>query len=92
MVAKKYLPLPDLNSREYDRRMENKDHPATEPKLPPNEEAEYFRRIKEFTERCREAGLKIDPETAEIYMTYTEAIDPYHIDPLLAREFKDAPI
>lgn len=36
------------------------------PKLPPNEEAEYLRRINEFRERRREAGLKIDPETAEV--------------------------
>jgi hypothetical protein len=91
MVAKRYLPLPELDSEEYHRRWENDDHPATEPKLSPNEEAEYFRRIGEFRERRRKAGLKIDPETAEICKDLTECCDPYGIDPLLPREFKDQP-
>jgi hypothetical protein len=92
MVAKKYFPLPELDPEEGARRWNSNDHPATEPKLPPNEEAEYLRRIKEFRERRREAGLKIDPETAEICMAWVEASDPYDIDPLLARELRRCPI
>jgi len=89
MMAEKYLPLPELDDQEYNRRWENNDHPATEPKLPPNEEAEYFRRIDEFRERRREAGLKIDPETAEICGGWHGSLfDPYYINPLLPREFK----
>jgi hypothetical protein len=91
MVAKKYLPLLELDEQEYRRRMDNDDHSATEPKLPPNEEAEYLRRMEEFRERRREAGLKIDPETAEICGGYTETFDPYDIHPLLPREFKGYP-
>jgi hypothetical protein len=62
------------------------DHPATEPKLPPDEEAEYFRRIREFRERRKEAGLKIDPETAEVMSIKGQMFDPYEIDPLLPLE------
>ena len=69
-----------------------KKYPLQRPKLPPNEEAEYLRRIKKFRERRREAGLKIDPDTAEICMVYREGCDPYDIDPLLSREFKGGPI
>jgi hypothetical protein len=50
------------------------------PNLLPNEEAEYLRRIKEFRERRREAGLKIDPETAEVRGRYGDIFDPYEID------------
>lgn len=92
MMAKKYLPLPELDEEEYRRRWDDNDHPATEPKLPPQEEAEYFRRIREFTERRKEAGLKIDPKTAETYMDMGECFDPYGIHPLLPREAKDCPM
>ena len=88
-MAKKHLPLPELDEEEYRRRWDNHDHPATEPKLPPDEEGEYFRRIHEFRERRKQEGLKIDPETAVVCMWYSEAIDPYGIDPLLPRELKD---
>jgi hypothetical protein len=87
-VAKKYLKQPELDSEEYHRRWDNHDHPATEPKLPPNEEAEYFRRIKEFRERRREDGRKIDPETAEVMSNWGETLDPYGIDPLLPQELR----
>jgi hypothetical protein len=56
------------------------------PNLLPNEEAEYLRRIKEFRERRREAGRKIDPETAEVHGFYGQILDPYEIDPLLPEE------
>ena len=91
MVAKKYLPPPELDEQEYRRRMDNDDHPATEPKLPADEEAEYFRRIGEFRERRREAGLKIDPEAAEVFVDIREIWDPYYIDPLRPRELKGYP-
>src|SRR5438477_10374561 len=58
------------------------------PKPPPNEEAEYFRRLKEFRERRREAGRKIDPETAEVRGFYGQILDPYEIDVLLPEEYQ----
>src|SRR5262245_38262409 len=86
IIAEKYLPRPELDEEEYRRRWDNNDIPATEPKLPANEEAEYFRRLREFTERRRQAGLKIDPETAEMCLTCREAYDPYDIDTLFPRQ------
>jgi hypothetical protein len=65
-----------------------KKYPLQRPKLPPNEEAEYLRRLKEFRERRREAGRKIDPETAEVVVTYGDTSDPYEIDPLLPEEWR----
>jgi len=59
------------------------------PNLLPNEEAEYLRRIKEFRERRREAGRKIDPETAEVRGRYGDIFDPYEIDVLLPAEYAD---
>ena len=56
--------------------------------LPPNEEAEYLRRLKEFRECRREAGIKIDPETAEVLCSYGDTSDPYEIDPLLPEEWR----
>ena len=88
MIAKKYPPLPEMDDQEYDRWRQNNGHPVTEPKLPPNEEAEYLRRIKEFRARRREAGLKIDLETAENFPFWIEICDPYDIDVLLPRERK----
>jgi hypothetical protein len=54
-----------------------KKYALQRPKLPPNEEAEYLGRIKEFRERRREAGRKIDPETAEVRCVHGQTLDPY---------------
>ena len=59
------------------------------PNLLPNEEAEYLRRIKEFRDRRREAGRKIDPETAEVRGRCGNLFDPYEIDPLCPEEYAD---
>ena len=37
----------------------------------------------------KEAGLKIDPETAEVEWTYACTMDPYGIDPELPEEYRD---
>ena len=37
----------------------------------------------------KEAGLKIDPETAEVDWTYAATLDPYGIDPELPEENRD---
>src|SRR5262245_55262493 len=88
IIAEKYLPRPELDEEEYRRRWDNNDIPATEPKLPANEEAEYFRRIEEFRECRRQAGRKIDPETAEVIWIKGQIFDPYEIDPLLPEEYQ----
>jgi hypothetical protein len=36
----------------------------------------------------REAGLKIDPETAEVHWTYVPTVDPYCLDPDLPEEYQ----
>ena len=36
----------------------------------------------------KEAGLKIDPETAEVCWTYGETLDPYGIEPDLPEEWR----
>jgi hypothetical protein len=36
----------------------------------------------------KEAGLHIDPETAEVMWTYAQTCDPYGIDPDLPEELK----
>jgi hypothetical protein len=35
----------------------------------------------------KEAGLKIDPETAEVEWTYAQTLDPYGVYPLLPEEY-----
>ena len=35
----------------------------------------------------QEAGLKIDPETAEVEWTYAQTLDPYGVYPLLPEEY-----
>src|SRR5262249_38707787 len=35
----------------------------------------------------KEAGLKIDPETAEVFWEYGQPMDPYGIDPDLQEEY-----
>jgi hypothetical protein len=36
----------------------------------------------------KEAGLKIDPETAEVDWTYAQTLDPYGLDPDLPEEYR----
>jgi hypothetical protein len=36
----------------------------------------------------REAGLKIDPETAEVEWDYAQTLDPYGVDPNLPEEYQ----
>jgi hypothetical protein len=36
----------------------------------------------------KEAGLKINPETAELLWTYTETLDPYGVYPDLPEEYR----
>jgi hypothetical protein len=36
----------------------------------------------------KEAGLKIDPETAEVDWNYAHTLDPYGIDPDLPEEYR----
>ena len=36
----------------------------------------------------REAGLKIDPETAEVEWDYAQVLDPYGVDPNLPEEYR----
>ena len=35
----------------------------------------------------KEAGLKIDPETAEVTWTYAQVLDPYGVHPDLPKEY-----
>ena len=37
--------------------------------------------VKQWLAIRKEAGLKIDPETAEVDWIYAETLDPYGIDP-----------
>jgi hypothetical protein len=41
---------------------------------------------EEFLAICKEAGLKIDPETAEVHWTYGSVVDPYGIFPPLEED------
>ena len=36
----------------------------------------------------KEAGLHIDPETAEVDWTYAQTLDPYGVDPDLPEEYQ----
>lgn len=81
---------PEAPQNEYEYfNMVAKKYPLQRPKLPPNEEAEYLRRLEEFRDRRREAVRKIDPETAEFRVFYGNSFDPYEIDPLLPDELAD---
>jgi hypothetical protein len=42
----------------------------------------------EFLSIRKEAGLKIDPETAEVWWEYGQTLDPYGIDPDLPEEYQ----
>lgn len=46
-----------------------------------DQEREQFRAVR------REAGLKIDPETAEFAWIYAQTADPYGIEPELPEEY-----
>jgi hypothetical protein len=43
--------------------------------------------IEEFLAIRKEAGLKIDPETAQVRWNYAQVCDPYGIDPSLPAEW-----
>jgi hypothetical protein len=36
----------------------------------------------------KEAALKIDPRTAEVFWRYAETLDPYGVDPDLPKEYR----
>jgi hypothetical protein len=42
--------------------------------------------IQEFRAKRKEAGLKIDPKTAEVLWVYAQTLDPYGIDSELPEE------
>ena len=44
--------------------------------------------VKEWLAIRREAGLKIDPETAEVYWVHAQTLDPYGVDPDLPKEYQ----
>jgi hypothetical protein len=43
--------------------------------------------IEEWLATRKEAGLKIDPETAEVCWRYAQVLDPYGVFPELAKEY-----
>lgn len=43
--------------------------------------------VREWLAIRKEAGLKIDPETAEVWWTYGQTLDPYGVDPDLPEEY-----
>ena len=45
------------------------------------------RDLEEWRAIRREAGLKIDPETAEVHRTYAQILDPYGMCPELPEEY-----
>jgi hypothetical protein len=53
-----------------------------------NKEEAVEMTIEEFLAIREEAGLKIDPETAEVYWHYAQVLDPYGIDPNLPDELR----
>jgi hypothetical protein len=78
---------PEAPQNEYEYfEMVAEKYPLQRPKLPPNEEAEYLRRIEEFMERRRQVGRKIDPETAEVTFWWRQTLDPYGLNPFLPKE------
>jgi hypothetical protein len=48
--------------------------------------AERQQFVKKFYSERREAGLKIDPATAEIFWHWAQILDPYGIDPDMPKE------
>src|SRR4249919_863639 len=44
--------------------------------------------VKQWLAIRKEAGLKIDPETAEVFWTYAQTADPYGIYPDLPDEWE----
>jgi hypothetical protein len=48
--------------------------------------AESADQIKQWLAIRKEAGHKIDPETAEVMWTYADGFDPYGVDPTLPGE------
>jgi hypothetical protein len=51
-----------------------------------NEEAEKELTVEEWLAIRKEAGLKIDPATAEVDWCYGQILDPYEVDPNLPEE------
>ena len=51
-----------------------------------NKEEAVEMTIEEFLAIRKEAGLKIDPETAEVMWTYAQTLDPYEVYPDLPEE------
>src|SRR5260221_10315165 len=44
--------------------------------------------IEQWLQIRKEAGLKIDPETAEVMWVYAQTLDPYGVDPDLPEEYR----
>jgi hypothetical protein len=44
--------------------------------------------VEEWLGIRKEAGLKIDPETAEVHWSYAQTLDPYGVDPDLPEEYQ----
>jgi hypothetical protein len=49
---------------------------------------EKTRELEEWLAIRKEAGLKIDPETAEVYWCYALTLDPYGVYPELPEEYR----
>jgi hypothetical protein len=43
--------------------------------------------VEEWLAIRKEAGLQIDPETADVYWCHAQILDPYGIDPNLPKEY-----
>ena len=44
--------------------------------------------VEQWLSTRKEAGLKIDPETAEVDWNYAQTLDPYGVDPDLPEEYQ----
>jgi hypothetical protein len=44
--------------------------------------------VKRWLETRTEAGLQIDPKTAEVFWRYAQTLDPYGVDPDLPEEYR----
>ena len=51
-------------------------------------EVEAPQTTKEWLAIRREAALRIDPATAEVFWTYAQTLDPYGIDPEMPDELR----
>jgi hypothetical protein len=48
---------------------------------------DYENKVKEWSAICKEAGKKIDPETAEVTRFSVHTVDPYGVYPYLYGEY-----